>query len=563
MRKRLGLLFLLILIVHWAGLGNVAGRPPLPAELPEERAAECGKLYSDGLRNLEAGSFRAAVRDFEEVARLAETPSTKYLGKLAAGVALLEEERFKEAAKVARTVRDDEGVPEGLRIDAALLLGAVHWEEEEQDKALATWVEAANSVDDEQPAKVLPLLQRIIDAHRRRGEADLAHQWRVRKVQLERRANPNAAAQTMERLLRYAVRIDPSLQRCEELYTTLRGFGVEPLETVPEEPAQTRDFWTRMRRLIRRFDDFGAEQPVGAAAPHRKHYFATWAEAMEGRFPEWDDFQIDRADFLYAVEQDREKWFERLNRQFRTGAPTVERIVHWIRLYKDAPERLEAFCAQLDIDGRPVEDTVRIVQALFEYKPAHGVARRVFARLDLDRVNETSKLELARFLWHRAPDMGRRVCEAMENRRQARMELLRFFHWRRNSEEGIPVANKLLEDEYEVDKVRWMLAELLEWAKRYEEAAAMFLRTDNRPNAVLRAAGCQVGAEQQEQAVRLLEGHARNDPQHAVAYLAKAADIAKNTDQKEKHREILKKIVDVAPNSKEATEARQSLAEQD
>jgi tetratricopeptide (TPR) repeat protein len=108
-----------------------------------------------------------------------------------------------------------------------------------------------------------------------------------------------------------------------------------------------------------------------------------------------------------------------------------------------------------------------------------------------------------------------------------------------------------------------MLAELLEWAKRYEEAAAMFLRTDSRPNAVLRAAVCQVGAEQMEQAVRLLEGHARNDPQHAVAYLTKAAAIAKNTAQDEKHREILRRIVEVAPNSEEATEARRSLAEQD
>lgn len=538
--------------------GGARGEAAMPPDgLPEVATDTEKTLYREGMKHLRTEGYREAARHFEKLAKEARNPAVKTVAHLALAAACLEDGRLKEAEKAFEELPSPDEVTPSLRLRIAHLNGCLQWRNGNREQALAIWSQPLDGVQ-KVPHDGLPLLERLVDGCRQIGRQEQTYRWQRKLVPLLRQTAPETVAHLLEDTLRFPIRIQPDLDALQALYLELRGFDRVPIEKMPPNPLESRPFWTRVRRLIRQFDDFAETRQAD-----RREYFRYWANAMNGRFTDWDDYQVDRADFRLMHDQDREKWRRRLDEQFKRGESTPDRIIQWVRLYKEDPEHLEAFCAEIAVAELPPAEALRVVKTLFEYKAAHGVARRFLERMDLDRLDEGSKLELARFLWHRAPDLGRTVCGAIEDRNAADLELLRFFHWRHNSEEGIPVAERLVDARHAVEDVQWMQAELLEWAKRHEEAAGAFQSVQRQPAGIMRAAECLAAAGRPARAIEHLETAAQHYPDQAQQLLLKAARLAKTDENKEQHRELLRQVVETAPDSTEADEARKLLAELD
>lgn len=315
--------------------------------------------------------------------------------------------------------------------------------------------------------------------------------------------------------LRQWIRITPELSRVVTMYTKFRGFEQQPLPNLSEKPTDSREFWQRLRPLVRRFDDFGEKE-----TDERRVYYRYWASVMEDRFPKWDGYQLDLAEFRLNANGDREAWFEAVQKQFARAPAKLERIIRWIRLYRDETERLDAFCTSLDVAALPPVAQSRLLQVLLERKDTQSTGRKLFARMDVAALPEDVKVELLRFLWHRAPDLGRTLCETFQDRSRGDLERLRYFHWRRNVEEGLPLANDMLEREAYPEEVAWKRAELLLWNEQYAEAAAAFEAMTRQPAGALKAAEAWEKAGDDDKRETILKRILKRYPESAEAKTA-------------------------------------------
>jgi len=221
---------------------------------------------------------------------------------------------------------------------ALFFTGLCHWENGDDDKAVQAWTRLA---DDEGYSKE-PLaawaLNRLADFFvnsAATGRPDKAAGYYQQVAANFRRSNPQAANYAIAQIVTHYVHAKPDEPALRAFYQKVGGFGPVPMKTrrppeggTPNEDVfangveESRPYWQAVRMAVHQNGRFPETE-----AELRARYYTYWAGVLRGagvppasvelagkmpaphsgRFPDWDDYQIDAAYFQLMADLGSER----------------------------------------------------------------------------------------------------------------------------------------------------------------------------------------------------------------------------------------------------------------
>ena len=136
----------------------------------------------------------------------------------------------------------------------------------------------------------------------------------------------------------------------------------------------------------------------------RDKYYKYWVGGMAGKFADWDEFQIDLADFQRVYENDTGKWIGRLDDQFRKFQKPDDngRIVRWIALFREQPKKVTEYYGKIDFPKMSNRQVRELLEVAYEQVKDASMAKSVFGRFQLEKLTDGERAELARYQIGRA-----------------------------------------------------------------------------------------------------------------------------------------------------------------
>ncbi len=372
-----------------------------------------------------------------------------------------------------------------------------------------------------------------------------------------RRPNRDAAIRAMRKVIRHHVRTNPDEPRLRAFYAEVGTFDSYRPRKVEADIVKSRRYWDVVRAHVKGHDRF-----QDAEADLRERYFRYWAGQMDGKFPDFDDFQIDLANFKRAHEKDLAKWFQRLDGQFARyqKAGDYGRVLRWIEMYSAHKNKVKEYYAKLDFARMSNAQIFTLAKTMYGRVGDAVLGRNVFGKLRLKEMSDKEKVLLARYFWGKDEELVERVCAGMTDRDLGRMELLRYYHSEDNAKKGLPVAEAMAAVAKYVNEALWLKAELLEATRQYAKAVAAYQACNNPPANIWRIAACYASLGKLAPAVRELRQvesffRDRYGPQAAL----RIAHLYRRFKLKKQHVAELRAILKKYPKSRESSHAHVEL----
>ena len=395
--------------------------------------------------------YRSAGAAYEAfLLQYPKSPATAYALLRKARCLHLDKKRF-ESVRAYTEVLDY--FPNAINYAAAALyyLGVCHSENGNLEPAMKAWTEMAHDKDYRKhylAAGALTGLAGNLLKLNKPGEA--ATYYEQAAVDF-RKSNPEVARDAITQVLRIRILLEPNQPKLREFYNQVASFEPDP------GPIDEKNYWYRVRLYLKLSGKFAPTE-----TKERDRCYKYWAETMAGKFPDWDDFQIDLAAYQHMVENNPGKWMERLDKQFQTYQKEGDfgRIVKWIGVYAGQAKKVQEYYAKLDfakMTNRQLQDLVRI---FFDEVQDPGLARNVFGKVHLDALTDGERIQFAQYLWSRDESCVEQTCQSIGDKDRGRMELLRYYQWRRNAVKGLPLAAEAIKVPATAKDAYWIKAEL-------------------------------------------------------------------------------------------------------
>ena len=476
-----------------------------------------------------------------------KSPATAYAVLRKARCLHLDKKRF-EAAKAYTEVLDY--FPNAINYAAPALfyLGVCHSENGNVEEAMKAWSEMAHDKDYRKhylAAGALTGLAGNLLKLNKPGEA--ATYYEQAAVDF-RKSNPEVARDAIIQVMRIRILIEPNQPKLREFYEQVGTFESDPGK--PDE----KNYWYRIRLYLKLSGKFADSE-----TKERDRCYRYWADAMEGKFPDWDDFQIDIANYRRVYENNPNKWMERIERQFRTYQKEGDygRIVKWIGLYAGQNKKVQEYYAKLDfakMNNRQLQDLLRV---LFDEVQDAGMARNVFSKLHLDAMTDNERCQLAQYLWSRDESCVEQTCQSLTDKDRGRMELLHYYQWRHNAVKGLLLAAEAIKVPATAKEAYWIKAELLQYSGKFTEAIAAYKSADNPPQNLWRIVECQLALKQLDQALQQLHEIENFFKDQAPEAALRIAHLYQNDRQK--NITLLRGVLTKYPKSSQSSTAYQEL----
>jgi len=492
--------------------------------------------------------YRSAGAAYEAfLLQYAKSPATAYALLRKARCLHLDKKRF-EAVRAYTEVLDY--FPNAINYAAGALyyLGVCHSENGNLDLAMKAWTEMAQDKDYRKhylAAGALTGLAGNLLKLNKPGEA--ATYYEQAAVDF-RRSNPEVARDAISQVLRIRTLVEPNQPKLREFY--------EKVGTFENDPAKIDEgnYWFRVRDYIRQFGRFADNE-----AKERDKVYRYWAETMDGKFPTWDDFQIDIANYRRVYENNPGKWMERLDKQFQTYQKVGDygRIVKWIGVYAGYAKKVQEYYAKLDfaqMTNRQLQDLVRI---FFDEVRDAGLARNVFGKVHLDALTDGERIQFAQYLWQRDESCVEQTCQSIADKDRGRMELLRYYQWRRNAVKGLPLAAEAIKVPATAKDAYWIKAELLQYSGKFPEAINTYQAADNPPQNLWRIVECYLALKQRELALQQLHEIENFFQDQAPEAALRIAHLYQ--DDRQKNITLLRAVLTKYPKSGQSSTAYQEL----
>ena len=453
-----------------------------------------------------------------------------------------------EAVKAYTEVLDY--FPNALNYAAPALyyLGVCHAENGNLDEAMKAWAEMARDKDYRKhylAAGALTGLGGNLVKLNKPSEA--ATYYEQAGVDF-RKSNPDVARDAIAQVMRIRILIEPNQPKLREFYDKVGGFENDPSKT------EDGNYWHRVRDYLRQFGRFNDNE-----AKERDKVYRYWAEAMEGKFPGWDDFQIDIANYRRVYENNPSKWMERLDQQFRTYQKEGDygRIIKWIAVYAGQNKKVQEYYTKLDFAKMTNQQLQDLLRILFDNVQDAGMARNVFSKIHLDTLNDNDRYQLARYLWQRDESCVEQTCQSFTDKDRGRMEVLRYYQWRRNAGKGLPLAEEAIKVPATAKEAYWIKAELLQAAGKYPEAISAYQLADNPPHTLWRIVECYLALKQRDQALKQLHEIENFFQDQAPAAALRIAEFYR--EDRKQYIALLRGVLKKYPKSGQSSTAHQAL----
>jgi TolA-binding protein len=434
-------------------------------------------------------------------------------------------------------------------------IGQCHWQNGDVDKAIKSW--AAMAADQEYNKHYFgaTAFNQLADQLVKQGKPDQAIQYYEQVATTFRNQNPEASYYAIARAMEHHIRTSPNEPNLRRFYVAVKTFDPKPMK-IEGEVGESRDYWERVRMAVRRYGEFPQDQEA-----LRKRYYKYWADVMEKKFPDWDDFQIDVADFRMAHEMSVEKWMERLDNQFAKHQKPDDfaRIIKWIRLFKAQKDKVNDYYAKLNFAKMSNAVVIGLMKTLYDDVQNAEMGRSVFNKIKFGEMSDADKVSLARYFWKKDPGVVKDVCMMVGDKELGTVELLRFYASQADIKNGLPLADEVMKFPAYADEATLIKADLLYSAKEYEKAIPVYQMCNNAPDNLWRIADCYVKLRRIDQAIAQLREVENFFKNFAPEAALRIAGVYKQAGDREQHIAALRAVLKKYPKSGQSSSAHLEL----
>ncbi|MBI3985741.1 MAG: tetratricopeptide repeat protein [Lentisphaerae bacterium] len=426
--------------------------------------------------------------------------------------------------------------------------------------AVKTWTDMIQDADYSKHFLAASALHRLARYHLQQKNPEKAMACLQQAAVDFRTTNLASSWDSLWQVIQHRMVTEPNEPKLRDLYVKARGFDRQ-VKSIEGDAAAGADYWAFIRRQVKAY---GAEF-TEAQADKKKKFYQYWADALEGKFPDNDGFQLDLIGFRFAVEADADKRVKRLDAQFAKyqKSDNPDRIVTWMSQFPNNKAKIDEYYGKLDLAKLTSAGIQRLMFTLLELKE-NAMAQNAFDKIALKDMTDDAKEALAGALWKHVhagfpAAVLVKVSEAFNDPERGRMGLLRFYSWTGNAGAGLPLGESLLTNPKYASDVLHILAGFLYAKGEYEKALARYQQWNVQPQSQYSVANCYLRLGKTESAVsalREIEGFFPNESAKAALMIANIYRDAKLPDkQVAALRGLLKKY----PGSSESSVAHQEL----
>lgn len=447
--------------------------------------------------------------------------------------------------------------PDNAQFAGAALyyIGQCYWDDGNPDMALKFWARMADHAEFSKHFLAATALTRLADAMMEQGKADKAVEYFSMSAVNFRRSNADAARHAMrDKVIPYYIRTNPNEAKLRDFYVKVQTFDNDPQQFEADSAKDTR-YWSQVRENIERFGQFNETQADLAAK-----YYAYWAQQLQGKFPDWDDYQLDAAAYQFRADGDAGKFAARLDDQFTKFQKdgNFDRIIKFIKAYARHKNKVQEYYTKIDFARMSNGQIRALVNVLYDDVRDVSLGRSVFGQFKFAQMPDNEKVDLIRYFYHRDETNLRRACKETAQP-LGQMELLRYVHWRKNAEEGLALCEQLKGVAEVAKEVLWMRAELLHHSQQFEKAIAAYREADNPPESQFRVAECLQRLGKVDPAIAQLNEIQNFFQKEAPEAALRIAWVYRDAGQKPKFEVALRNVLKKYPKSGQSSAAHQEL----
>lgn len=548
-----------LLYVAWCGLALLLGGGRLGAEEPEVAISDAdfkrldtfeGNEISKADKTYAKKDYRGAIAAYDAfLQQFPKSPAVAYAVFRKARSLHLDNKRF-EAIKQYNEVLDY--FPNAVDYAGASLyfIGQCNAQNGDLPNAMKAWKEMADDVDYRKHFLAAGALSQLADNLAKQDKKGEANEYYKQAAIDFRKSNRDASWYALNKVLEYYVFTNPNEPKLREFYDKVQTFEWDPRHSSED------NYWLRTRENIRKMalgKDVPQEQKVRVCR--------YWAGVMEKKRAEDDDFQKDVADFILAYENDPKKWVGRLDKQFENYQKegNYSRVIRFIAYYQAQKDKVQEYYGKLSFDKMNNGQVIALMRILLDHGAYQEMGRNVFSHIKLPDLAENERYNLERYMWHKDEQLVLRLCESFADKELGRMEQLRYYHWRRNTEKGLKLTEEMTKAPNFAKESFWLKAEMLHWLKKWPEAIASYQSADNPPTNIWRISECYMGMGKRDSAIGQLRELENFFKDQAPAAALRIAYIYRDTGDKEKYIAGLRGIMKKYPKSGESSTAHIEL----
>jgi len=502
-----------------------------------------------------AGDYKRAAAEYD--AFVVEFPRSRAMAYalLRKGRCLqLAGKRF-EAARGYREVLDY--FPNAANVAAAALFytAQCHWDSGDEQKAMKAWAAMAEHARYRKHYLAAAAINRLAAHLAKQGHLEKAIEYYTQVAADFRSTNQAAAREAIARVVAHYVRTQPDEPKLRAFYQQVDTFGPRPQR--PDDDLDTsRRYWATLLRRVKAHGSFSHAQ-----ADLRDRYYRYWVQQLDGKFPDWDSFQIDIAGLTRVYEKDDARWMERLDAQFqRYQKPgDYDRVVCWLRLYARRKPKMTHYYNMLVFEKMSNEQIRTLMAILFDEARDGKMATNVFGRLRLDQMTDRERASLARYLYRRNGPLVSDVCATFDDQELGHAELLRYYHAARDAKRGVPQADKVATFPRFAQEALLKKAQLLHGAKQYPPAIAAYQQADCPPVNLWGIADCFAKLGKLDQAVAQLREVEAFFNDHAPEAALRIARLYKRAGKQKLCIAAFRAVLKKYPKSRQSSSAHEEL----
>lgn len=472
----------------------------------------------------------------------------------------LDNKRFEAIAKYKAVL---DYYPNAVHYAAAALyyMGDCYWDVGNQPSALKIWLELAQDEDYRKHYLAADALNRLSDYYASQNQMDKAVACYEQVVVNFRLTNPQAAKDTILKVAEDRIRNRPDEAAFRAFYVKARGVDASPKPLEADVAASTQ-YWQSVIAYVNQFGPSFTEPQVR----QRKAFYKYWAAALDGKFPAWDDFQINQARFQLAADGSENQFVKRLDEQFAKYQKPgdVDRIIKWTGLYPGNQAKTTEYYNKLDLAKLSQERFQQLLFNLLNQKQ-YAMARNLFDKLTLKDMPDPAKARLAQSLYEHvragfSTECLVRLCDSFTDKDYGNFTLLYYYyHYAGNLKDAMPVAESLTRSAKYADQAHMYMGDILTAQGQYEKAIAHFQQANQPPETQFRIAACYVKLDKINSAVNALQEVQNFFPNHAARAALETAHIYQCAGLQDKYIAALRQLMKKYRDSGESTTAHQEL----
>lgn len=441
-------------------------------------------------------------------------------------------------------------------------IGECHWQNGDVKEAMKEWALMADDVDYAKHFLAAPALNALAKNLNDQGKPGEAAKYWWKVAENFRYTSRDPAREAMNMVIGHYIRTEPNEQKLAEFYKVAGTFEWDPRDPATVDPNQ---YWVRVMENIGKYGKFNDAQ-----RDLREHYYAYWAKAFaaaaakDEALQSWDDFQYSRICYQLWSDGDEAKWAKSLDDLFEKyqKPDSYDRVVNFLEYFARAQKRpkFDDYYKKVNFEKMSPAAIERLVRVIYDNKVGEDMGRNTFAHMPLDKYNDNSKYHFARWMWDKDEQPLVDLYNSFENLEWGKMELLRYYEWRKNPEKGPKLAEELAAAyPNSAKEALYMKGSIQQHHGQFEEAIKTYRRSEHVPHSVYRMAECFQRLGKPDSAIAQYRELENFFPDQAPEAALRIAWVHRDAGDQKQFIAALRAVLKKYPKSGQSSTAHQEL----